>query len=449
MNQLFIDTVRKTGGNNAKRLLVIAGYSTDIKKTCDREYKLPKDTIPGKLFISVHYYTPYQFCGLTEDADWGKMMTTWGTADDVKQLNQLFDMMKGFCTRNDIPAFIGEFGVASKKKNPPRAFAGCPRWPTPRCRSRMVPVLWDTGADVSRNKPYAASARAAPDVAEPGAGPAARASASVSTGTSTSTALAAQSTAPAIPGREAVGRPKMKAVKPAALSVSRMARWGLPRAATASSTRPRPRSVPNPLFADHAVLQQGTKVPVWGTADPGEAVTVEIAGQSVSTTAGADGKWLVRLAPLKVGGPFTLTISGKNQIVLTDILVGEVWVAGGQSNMERQLGLRVGQQPIADWENEVAAANYPQIRHFGVAQEKSLTPLATVKGQWTVCTPETVKDFTAVGYFFGRDLQLARHVPDRPDSQLVGRHAGGGLDQRGGAALVAGLRRHVRTRSRC
>ena len=169
--------------------------------------------------------------------------------------------------------------------------------------------------------------------------------------------------------------------------------------------------IPNPLFADHAVLQQGTKVPVWGTADPGEAVTVEIAGQTVSTTAGADGKWLVHLAPLKAGGPFTLTISGKNRIVLTDILVGEVWVAGGQSNMERQLGLRVGQQPIDDWEKEVAAANHPQIRHFGVAQEKSLTPLATVKGQWNVCTPETVKDFTAVGYFFGRDLQRARHVP--------------------------------------
>lgn len=171
---------------------------------------------------------------------------------------------------------------------------------------------------------------------------------------------------------------------------------------------------PNPLFADHAVLQQGTNVPVWGTADPGEAVTVEIADQTVSTTTGTGGNWLVHLAPLKAGGPFTLTISGKdkqNKIVLGDILVGEVWVAGGQSNMERQLGLRVGQQPIVDWENEVAAANHPQIRQFGVAQEKSLTPLRTVKGQWDVCTPEAVKDFTAVGYFFGRDLQRARHVP--------------------------------------
>ncbi|HVZ85896.1 MAG TPA: sialate O-acetylesterase [Polyangia bacterium] len=168
---------------------------------------------------------------------------------------------------------------------------------------------------------------------------------------------------------------------------------------------------PNPLFVDHAVLQQGMKVPVWGTADPGEAITVEIAGQRVTATAGADGKWLARLAPLKAGGPFMLTITGKNKVALSDILVGEVWLAGGQSNMERQLGPRVGQQPIENWEKEAAAAHHPQIRQFAVAQEKSLTPVSTVSGQWTVCTPETVKDFTAVGYFFGRDLQAARHVP--------------------------------------
>ena len=182
---------------------------------------------------------------------------------------------------------------------------------------------------------------------------------------------------------------------------------------TMASALPAARAevMPNPLFADHAVLQQGMAVPVWGTADAGEAVTVEIADQTVSTTTSAGGKWLVRLAPMKAGGPFTLTISGNNKIALGDILVGEVWVASGQSNMERQLGPRVGQQPIANWEKEVAAANHPKIRHFGVTQAKSFTPLATVKGQWEVCTPETVKEFTAIGYFFGRDLQMARHVP--------------------------------------
>ena len=157
VNQLFIDTVRKSGGNNAKRLLIIAGYSTDIVKTCSPGYKLPKDTIPGRLFLSVHYYTPYQFCGLTEDADWGKMMTTWGTPNDVAQLEMLFDTMKAFCTHNDIPAYIGEFGVATKNKEP----AARVRWLSAVFNAaqsrRMVPVLWDTGGDVARFEPYAAS----------------------------------------------------------------------------------------------------------------------------------------------------------------------------------------------------------------------------------------------------------------------------------------------------
>ncbi len=158
VNQLFIDTVRKTGGNNAKRMLIVAGYATDIAKTCAGAYRLPKDTIPGRLFISVHYYTPYQFCGLSEDADWGKMMTTWGSPDDRKQLDQLFDMMNRFCTENDIPAFIGEFGVTTKNKEP----AARVRWMSAVANAaisrRMVPVLWDTGADISRHEPYAASA---------------------------------------------------------------------------------------------------------------------------------------------------------------------------------------------------------------------------------------------------------------------------------------------------
>jgi endoglucanase len=157
VNQLFIDTVRTTGGNNARRLLIVAGYSTDIAKTCSSGYKLPRDTIAGRLFISVHYYTPYQFCGLSEDASWGKMMPTWGTPDDVKQLDQLFDTMKGFCTDNDIPAFIGEFGVTTKNKEP----ASRVRWMTAVFNAalsrKMVPVLWDTGGDVSRRSPYVAS----------------------------------------------------------------------------------------------------------------------------------------------------------------------------------------------------------------------------------------------------------------------------------------------------
>jgi endoglucanase len=157
VNQLFIDTVRKTGGNNAKRLLIVTGYNTDIEKTCAAAYKLPKDTLPGRLFVSVHYYTPYQFCGLEQDADWGKMMPTWGSSEEVKQLETLFDKLKGFSTSNDIPVYLGEFGVSHKKEPASRE-----RWLTAvalAAQSRkMVPVLWDTGNDISRHEPYAADA---------------------------------------------------------------------------------------------------------------------------------------------------------------------------------------------------------------------------------------------------------------------------------------------------
>ena len=169
---------------------------------------------------------------------------------------------------------------------------------------------------------------------------------------------------------------------------------------------------PNPLFADDAVLQQGMNVPVWGMADPGEQVEVEFAGQSVSTTADAAGKWQVELAPMKAGDQsHTLTISGRNKIVLKNVLVGEVWICSGQSNMERHLGLQPGQKPITDWEQEVRDAKYPEIRQFYVPQTRAFTPAQTVQGSWSACSPETVKDFTAVGYFFGRDLYQDLHVP--------------------------------------
>jgi endoglucanase len=156
VNQLFIDTVRGTDGNNAKRLLIVAGYSTDITKTTSREYKLPVDTIPHRLFISVHYYTPWTFVGLTEDASWGKMAPTWGTASEAAELNRLFDAMRDFCAQNDIPAFIGEYTVSEKKEKPSRV-----RWLTAVTRAalsrKMVPVLWDTGNDLSRRPPHDAS----------------------------------------------------------------------------------------------------------------------------------------------------------------------------------------------------------------------------------------------------------------------------------------------------
>jgi endoglucanase len=154
VNQLFIDTVRGTGGNNAKRLLIVAGYATDITKTASSDYVLPKDTIPHRLFISVHYYTPWPFCGMTEDADWGKMALTWGNPSDVSELDRLFDMMGDFSKKNDIPAFIGEFGVTEKKESASRV-----RWLSAVIHGafsrKMVPVLWETGTQISRVPPYA------------------------------------------------------------------------------------------------------------------------------------------------------------------------------------------------------------------------------------------------------------------------------------------------------
>jgi endoglucanase len=156
VNQIFIDTVRKTGGNNARRLLIVTGYSTDFAKTASKEYVLPTDTIENRLLISVHYYTPWQFAGMTEDASWGKMQPTWGSTSDVAELNRLFDAMQEFCARHDLPAFVGEFGVADKKEAASRvrwmkAVAGA------ALARKMVPVIWDTGGDVSRRPPHSPS----------------------------------------------------------------------------------------------------------------------------------------------------------------------------------------------------------------------------------------------------------------------------------------------------
>lgn len=168
--------------------------------------------------------------------------------------------------------------------------------------------------------------------------------------------------------------------------------------------------VPASLFCEHAVLQQGRPIPVWGSAEENEKVTVTLGGQSASTIA-HDGKWTVQLEALPAGGPHVLTINGKNRIEIRDVLIGEVWICSGQSNMERQLGLREGQQPINNWQAEAAAADFPQIRHFGVAQRLALNPQERVDGHWLVCTPETASEFTAVGFFFGRALHLARGTP--------------------------------------
>ncbi len=159
-------------------------------------------------------------------------------------------------------------------------------------------------------------------------------------------------------------------------------------------------------FTSHAVLQQGIPVPVWGKAAPNEAIAVTFGSQTLTTKAGANGRWRVDLAPLTASAtPADLVVAGKNTITLTDILVGEVWLCSGQSNMAFFV------KWAANSKTEIAAADHPLIRHFGVEKASSVTPLETLKGQWRVCTPAHVRDFTAVGYFFARELHRKLGVP--------------------------------------
>jgi sialate O-acetylesterase len=158
------------------------------------------------------------------------------------------------------------------------------------------------------------------------------------------------------------------------------------------------------LFTDDMVLQQQMKVPIWGWADEGEEVTVSFRGQKVKAKA-KDGKWMVKLSSLKAGGPDALSIAGKNSITLRNVLVGEVWICSGQSNMEFPL------ERSFEAKADIDASANPMIRLFKVTRLKADAPTNDVKGDWQECNPKTVGSFTAVGYYFGRDLQKARNVP--------------------------------------
>lgn len=164
---------------------------------------------------------------------------------------------------------------------------------------------------------------------------------------------------------------------------------------------------PSALFSDHMVVQQEMPVPVWGRAEAGEEVTVTLAGQTVKGVAGADGKWMVKLAAVKpTEGPVEMTIAGKNTVTIKDVLIGEVWVGSGQSNMEFTVSKSVARfAGLVNEEQEIAAAKYPTIRMFTVKGKKSYVPLENVVGKWEVCSPETVPGFSAVGYLFARELQ--------------------------------------------
>ena len=168
-------------------------------------------------------------------------------------------------------------------------------------------------------------------------------------------------------------------------------------------------------FTDHMVLQRDMKVPVWGTASAGEAVTVEFGGEKKTATAGAEGKWRVDLDALGTSADGrTMTVSGSNTttpVKLEDVLVGEVWVASGQSNMVFPVAASGPYLGLINFEGEMATANYPQIRMFTGKDTKRYAPQTSVNGTWVVCSPDTVGMFSAVGYVFARDLYQQLKVP--------------------------------------
>jgi sialate O-acetylesterase len=160
------------------------------------------------------------------------------------------------------------------------------------------------------------------------------------------------------------------------------------------------------IFADHMVLQQDQKIPVWGWADPGETVTVEFSGQKKRGTADSNSQWMVHLDPVTASNhPQTLTIQGKNRILIEDVLIGEVWLASGQSNMEFNLS---GTNTAV---SEIANASSPEIRVFTVGRNCSLEEATDVEGSWKITTPENAGSFSAVAYFFAKELNKELDVP--------------------------------------
>jgi len=166
------------------------------------------------------------------------------------------------------------------------------------------------------------------------------------------------------------------------------------------------------IFSDNMVLQQEMDVPVWGWSDPGEQITVSLAGQYAKTVAGTDGRWELFLKPLKAGGPYDLILKGKNMLTLKNVLIGEVWVCSGQSNMEMPVGnVAKWYSGVLNYEEEIAAADFPQIHLFKAGRTVADKPKDDSEGSWSTCNPETIIDFSATAYFFGRKLHKDLGVP--------------------------------------
>ncbi|WP_051536342.1 sialate O-acetylesterase [Marinilabilia salmonicolor] len=164
------------------------------------------------------------------------------------------------------------------------------------------------------------------------------------------------------------------------------------------------------VFSDHMVLQRNTHIPVWGKGKPGTQITVVLANNKTSAFAGKDGKWMIHLPQLKAGGPYRLEIfEGNNTnpvITFDDVLIGDIYLASGQSNMEWQV------QQAMNAEEEISNAQFPNIRMFKVEHNKTISPQDDIKGgQWQRCDSTSVKDFSAISYYFARELHKEFDIP--------------------------------------
>ena len=161
------------------------------------------------------------------------------------------------------------------------------------------------------------------------------------------------------------------------------------------------------IFSDHIVLQQKMQVPVWGTAGPNSAISVQLAGFTGTTRANANGKWMLRLPEMNAGGPFEMKVWDTDTLRIRDVMIGEVWLASGQSNMAMTVG-STGPGSA----KEIADAHYPNLRFFNISNVPASVPLSNMaKAEWKLCTSDIVKNFSAVAYFFGREILKNRNVP--------------------------------------
>lgn len=176
-----------------------------------------------------------------------------------------------------------------------------------------------------------------------------------------------------------------------------------PTAAPSAAVKPLPFL--SPIFGDNMVLQRGKANTLWGWSEPGDTIHVQLGDNTASAVAGADRRWEVRIQPPPAGGPYTLRISGPKTLELHNVLVGDVWLCGGQSNMQLPLGF------TRNGADEVKAANHPEIRFFTVAGHAAYHHTDLVEGNWKAVTPETANGISAVGYYFARKVQEEIHVP--------------------------------------